>query len=272
MISANPIPLRLAVVFALLFQPLAAFAQPNTTSLQLIYEVEWGKVDVVTITADWTFSEDAFELMATSRTIGLTDAFRKYRGEAELSGIIEDGRYMPHRLAISGMSKRRSREAFTTWAPGSGSIATQRQPELDLDKVFPLRDRQIDGALDPFSAMLNILDKVAHTGSCKGSARTYDGLRASELTFYDFGSELVAKDRAFAYEGKALVCGLVGKPTGGHQRKSRWRKKQSKPEDIKIFVAEVRQGLFLPVRMQAKSFLGTVTARLVMPSLIYKKL
>ena len=85
MISANPIPLRLAVVFALLFQPLAAFAQPNTTSLQLIYEVEWGKVDVVTITADWTFSEDAFELLATSRTIGLTDAFQEvsWRGRTE---------------------------------------------------------------------------------------------------------------------------------------------------------------------------------------------
>jgi len=35
--------------------------------------------------------------------------------------------------------------------------------------------------------------------------------------------------------------------------------------------AEVRPDLFLPVRLQAKSFLGTVTARLVMPSLTVER-
>ena len=60
-----------------------------------------------------------------------------------------------------------------------------------------------------------------------------------------------------AYEGKALVCGLVGKPDRRSPAKITMAEKAVKGrEDIKIFVAEVRQGLFLPVRMQAKSFLG----------------
>jgi hypothetical protein len=88
---------------------------------------------------------------------------------------------------------------------------------------------------------------------------------------HDVGTETLEKDRPFAYGGTALVCGFVGTPTGGHQRKSRWRKKQPKPEDVLIFVAEVRPELFLPVRLQAKTFLGTVTARLVMPSLTLKR-
>ena len=100
------------------------------------------------------------------------------------------------------------------------------------------------------------------------SERVYDGLRTSELALHDLGTQLLEKDRPFAFEGKTSVCGLVSKPTGGHQRKSRWRKKQPKPEDVLIFVAEVRPDLFLPVRIEAKSFIGTVTARLVMPSLV----
>ena len=264
--SSRPLILSLAVILAILSAPASLVAQPKTMSLQLTYEVEWGEVGVATTTADWIFDEDRFELVATSRTVGLTDALRGYRGRTELVGRIEDGRYVPHRLAISGVSKRRSREAFTTWAPRTGSSATQRQPELDLDKVFPLKDEHIDGATDPFSAMLNALNTVAQTGSCDGSARIYDGLRTSILTLHDFGTKLLEKDRPFAYEGRALACGMVGKPTGGHQRKSRWRKKQPKPEDVLIFIAEVRPGLFLPVRLQAKSFLGTVTARLAMPS------
>ena len=267
MSRATPVACCLVAVFASLLGPVNSFAKSKTTSLQLTYEVEWGDVDVATTTADWVFGEDTFELVATSRTVGLTDALRKYRGRTELVGRIEDGRHVPLSLAISGVSKRRSREAFTSWAPETGATTTQRQPELDLDRVFPLADEHIDGAIDPFSAMLNALTTVAQTGSCEGSARIYDGLRTSKLTLYDFGVAVVEKDRAFAYGGKTVVCGLVGKPTGGHQRKSRWRKKQPKPGDIKIFVAEVRPDLFLPVRLQARSFLGTVTARLVMPSL-----
>ena len=267
MIRISPIAFCLAAVLAVLVVPVIAIAGSKTTSLQLTYQVEWGDVDVATTTADWTFGEDTFELMATSRTIGVTDRLRKYRGRTELTGRIEDGRYVPHRLAISGVSKRRSREAFTTWAPATGYSATQRQPALDLDKVFPLKAEHIDGAIDPFSAMLNALDAVAKHGSCDGSARIYDGLRTSVLTLHDFGADVLEKDRPFAYAGSVVVCGLSGTPTGGHLRKSRWRKKQPRPEDVLIFVAEVRPDLFLPVRMQARSFLGTVTARLVMPSL-----
>jgi len=248
-----------------------AIAQASTTSLQLTYEVEWGDVDVATATADWVFGEDSFELVATSQTVGITDTLRRYRGRTELTGKIEKGRYLPLTLAISGISKRRSRAASTTWAPQTGSISSSREPQLDLDKVFPLKDEHIDGAIDPFSAMLNLLDSLAQSGSCQGSERIYDGLRTSSFMLHDLGTRVLEQDRPFAYEGRTVVCGFVGTPTGGHERKSRWRKKQPKPDDVQIFVAEVRQGLFLPVRIQARSFLGTVTARLVMPSMTYQK-
>ena len=114
-----------------------AIAGSKTTSLQLTYQVEWGDVDVATTTADWTFGEDTFELVATSRTIGVTDRLRKYRGRTELTGRIEDGRYVPHRLAISGVSKRRSREAFTTWAPATGYSATSGSLRSIWTRCFP---------------------------------------------------------------------------------------------------------------------------------------
>lgn len=266
----------LVAAFIVFLAPANAFAQATklqtpTSSLQLTYEVEWGDVDVATATADWAFGEDTFELVATSRTVGLTDALRKYRGRTELAGRIEAGRYLPHRLSISGVSRRYARAAFTAWATQPGSIATKREPTLDLEKVFPLADEHIEGAIDPFSAMLNALDNIAQSKSCGGSERVYDGLRTFRFALHDLGTKIVEKDRPFAYGGKALVCGFVGTPTGGHQRRSRWRKEQPKPEDVLIFVAEVRPDLFLPVRLQAKSFLGTVTARLVMPSLKYER-
>ena len=246
-----------------------AHAAPADVSLTLTYEVEWGDVDVATATADWVFTADSFTLTATSRTVGVTDAFRKYRGRTALSGRIEAGRYLPERLVISGVSRRRTRDASTRWdagaGAGAGAIVTNRQPALDLEKVFPLTEAAMAGAIDPFSAMLNALAGLRDTGSCDGAARIYDGLRTADMSLHDLGRTRLTRDRPFAYEGEARLCGFVSEPTGGHRRDSRWHRKERKPEDIKVFVAEIRPDLLIPVRIEASTFLGTITARLVVP-------
>ncbi len=91
MISITYVARWFAVSAAALVWSVTAVAQPTQMSLQLTYEVEWGNVDVAIATADWVFGEDSFELSATSRTVGLTDALRSYRGSTELSGRIEAG-------------------------------------------------------------------------------------------------------------------------------------------------------------------------------------
>ena len=243
-----------------------AVADSSEFDLQLEYRVSWSNADIASATANWSFGDTSFELAATSRTLGMTETFRKYRGKVVISGRIEDGRHAPDTLYLSGISKKRTREATTSWDGATGAISTTRTPELDLEKVFPLQDRHIEGAIDPLSAMLNALANLSRTGRCSGTERVYDGLRTSEITLHDLGTAVVEKDRPFSFEGEARVCGFTGTPTGGHQRKSRWRDKERKPEDLRVFVAEVRPDLFIPVRMEAKSFLGTVTSRMVMPS------
>ena len=246
-----------------------ALAENAEFELQLEYRVSWSNADIASATANWSFGDTSFELAATSRTLGITDTFRKYRGKVEISGRIKNGRYAPDTFYISGISKRRTREATTSWDGATGAISTSRTPELDLEKVFPLEDWHIEGAIDPLSAMLNALANLSQTGKCSGTERVYDGLRTSEITLHDLGKAVVKKDRPFSFEGEARVCGFTGTPTGGHQRKSRWRDKRRKPEDLRVFVAEVQPDLFVPVRMEVKSFLGTFTSRLVIPSLRY---
>ena len=279
MMSIKSFAFCFSIAILCLIKPVIAFPQsesisrpdsislPETMTLQLTYRVGLGHAELATTNAKWVFDGDKFEVVATSQTVGLTDMFRKYRGRTELVGKVEKGRYLPYRLLIEGVSKKRAREALSLWTPDASSVDTQREPALDLEKVFPLVDNHIAGAIDPFSAMLNALDNISQNGSCARSERIYDGLRTSVITLYDLGTDYLEKDRPFAFEGKVFKCGFLGKPTGGHQRKSRWQKKQPKPDDVLIFVAEVRPDLFLPVRMEAKSFLGTLTVRLAMPSL-----
>ena len=57
-------------------------------SLQLTYS--WlGHAELATTDAKWVFGEESFEVIATSRTVGLTEVLRKYRGRAELAGKIK---------------------------------------------------------------------------------------------------------------------------------------------------------------------------------------
>ncbi|GIS13238.1 MAG: hypothetical protein CM15mP115_23890 [Alphaproteobacteria bacterium] len=109
------------------------------------------------------------------------ETFRKYRGKVEISGRIENGRHAPDTLYLSGISKRRTREATTSWDGATGAISTTRTPELDL-KVFPLEERHIEGAIDPLSAMLNALCEPVTHRNMRAAERVYDGLRTSEIS------------------------------------------------------------------------------------------
>ena len=99
-----------------------AFADNAEFDLQLEYRVSWSNADIASATANWSFCDTSFELAATSRTLGMIETFRKYRGKVEISGRIENGRHAPDTLYLSGISKRRTREATTSWDGATGAI------------------------------------------------------------------------------------------------------------------------------------------------------
>ena len=109
-----------------------AVADSSEFDLQLEYRVSWSNADIASATANWSFGETSFELAATSRTLGMTETFRKYRGKVETSGRIQNGRHAPETLYLSGISIRRTREATTSWDGATGTISTTRTLELDL--------------------------------------------------------------------------------------------------------------------------------------------
>ena len=104
MVSAKSLARCLAVVVICLFEPITAFSQTTPMSLQLTYRVGLGHAELATTDAKWVFDKDSFEVVAASRTVGLTEMLRRYRGRAELAGKIDGGRYLPIRLQISGIS------------------------------------------------------------------------------------------------------------------------------------------------------------------------
>ena len=63
--------------------------------------------------------------------------------------------------------------------------------------------------------------------------------------------------------GNTIVCGLKVNPLGGHRLKSKWKPKQDKFEDVKLYFASYHKYIFLPVRVDISRWFGNIVVRLL---------
>ena len=86
-----------------------------------------------------------------------------------------------------------------------------------------------------------------------------------------FGFEIVEKDRDFGYQGKAIICGVETKPLGGHRLKSRFRKDDDGKPRTMAYVADLGNGVLVPVRFETNLFFGRLVTRLNMRQSSFEK-
>ena len=267
--------LRSFLALSICFIPVA---KADQSFVYLDYLVEWNAIDLGHSTASWVFDRDSYQLISDAQTQGAGAFFFTYYGESELSGQILRGPndtllYAPQELRTYSKSKKEEWNALTNWPTANLSDAqtaaptTKRTPELDLEEVFPLDNATLPGSRDPFSIMLNALAQIARTQSCVGTYKSYDGRRRTDFQLYDLGQTELVADRPTGYSGPALICGMVGKPIGGHSLDSDWDDEDIKPDRIRFYIAEMRgtpaDGLtHIPVRIEIDGFLGDVIVRL----------
>ena len=264
-------PAVFTFLLALFCNLIASNAWSREIEVQLTYQVQWGDLDIAKAEAEWVFKEDTYTMIGASQTLGIVKKIRDFKGASTLSGNIIEGAFRPVKLRITSISDEQKKQAETTWNPINGAIKTKRYPKIDKEKVFPLRQKLIKSSIDPFSAMLNTLKTIQKIGKCEGNYRIYDGLRTAILSFHDMGVQHLIKDRPSAFGGSTIKCGVVSKPTGGHQIKNRWRKKNKEKDNVVGFISEVESGLFIPVRIEVATPIGKIISRLHMPSLIVTK-
>ena len=257
-------PSFLSVICTILFMA----AMPAMTSaaeardMRLEYRAQWGNVNLALSEARWQFSDTDYSLTSTTQSKGSLAFAFKFEGEVRLKGQIIDGQHQPLQLFSGSTGKRGVWTADTSWQTDGQLIGTERDPELDLEEVFPLDPETLDGTIDPYSAMLNALTALQETGSCAGSWALYDGRRRTDMHLHDMGETDVKSDRPWAYAGKAHICGVDTKPLGGHMRESRWRSEDEDPNRVKVYIAQFAPDLLIPVRIEIDGFLGDVIVRL----------
>ena len=246
------------------FWAVAAAAAPYQ-STTLVYDVSWGNILLAKSELDYRFGPDRARISASAGSRGLAVIFSEFESNAEAELVLVEGVWQPKTLMMERLSGGDTVKSRVTWDRALNVISETRIPDLDLDEVYPLSDQMRIGVIDPYSAVLRLIDQIEADGNCTASYEIYDGRRRSRMSFETIGAVELTKARQNEYEGRALACNVQFNPIGGHRIESKWRE-DGKPDNdrIKMFFGRPSQGQLVPVRIEVNSWLGKIIGRLDM--------
>tara|TARA_B100000900_G_C20504874_1_gene685400 strand:+ start:111 stop:881 length:771 start_codon:yes stop_codon:yes gene_type:complete len=234
----------------------------NSPLYDFVYVTEWGTTDVGVSAARWRISENQFFMTGEFNASGLTRLVADFAGYVSITAKRDKESWRGQQLVIASNWGGETSLAETKWSEDGHIAKTVANPAPDLNEVHPVDAEMRIGVTDPFSAMMTMLERLDAGKSCSGIFQIYDGRRRAELSFSDLGTEELASDRDFAFNGKAQICGIVSRPLGGHRRKSRFITQKSNPNKTRVFIVRFGPGLMVPVRIEVDLFFGRIVTRL----------
>lgn len=237
----------------------------TTPTLELVYRVQWGDTNLGIATSQWHFTDTNYRMEAMAKSEGALAFLYEFEGTNTLEGEIKDGAYLPSHFTSNSDYDDENYVIDMTWPRGIQIPKFKVEPEVELDKVHPLRTATLRNVVDPYTAMLMALSDLEATGKCEGSYRVFDGRRRTKFLLKDFGMTEIEQDTDWAYQGAAHRCGTATELIGGHKLDSNYDPEEAKDfEKRQIFVAQLDNGMLMPVRIEISSFLGSLTIRLDM--------
>ena len=200
---------------------------------------------------------------ASTVSDGVTNILYKFSSKIYSKTSKENMKWIPNIYNIESFFKNEKKTSLVKWINGYKNLEFKIEPPLNLKKVYPISPESIEDVIDPMTAFLQISEKLKNNKTCEKKVRIFDGRRRYNFITKDLGDINLKNDRPKSYKGKAMICGIKFFPIGGHRLKSKWKPKQDKFSDIKIYFAKHNNGLFIPVRVSLKRWFGNVIVRLI---------
>lgn len=246
------------------------------SSIRATYDIYFGGLHMAEAEALLTMSETDYSLDLTSGLRGITSVFSGWRLEAESDGGLGPNGVSPrsHMMAQSRggdtdtvhMRFEQGRLVDHTHVPDRDN------PDPGDEDHIPSADLQ--GAVDPVSAMIAALHAVESAESCRGRAPVFDGRRRFDAVFNDVALETLDASRYTSFSGPATRCRvhleLVSGAFKSEDSDSFWRRGVD-PSDRQMdvwFGRPEANGGMLPVRMQGDTRFGRFLVHLRNATLI----
>jgi hypothetical protein len=241
---------------------------PKLPPVMTTYEIYVGGLHF--LTADILFQEEGgtYKTRMHAHTAGYLYKVLKWDGEVSSTGRIKGDHFEP--IAYHNIDTWRDKPKTTELDfDNNGNIKANFDPPNTDQNRNTVTDAQKQGALDPVTALLQMLAHVAIDQDCNVSVPVFDGKRRFDLNGEDKGLEIVDEKDYGIYSGAARLCSVDFNMIAGEwkdrEKNKFWEKENGEQgrDAFHIWLASVGDGMpALPVRLESASSWGPIIGHL----------
>lgn len=241
------------------------WAQPTALAddretVHLSYEAYLGLLYVVSAEAELRLEGDRYRVVTRAQSEGIADLFFSWQSEARSEGLMTGRRLLPARHEVTGEWRgepRRIRLSYNGVGDGAaaGPIDFRVEPPVDNAERDPVPPGLTVGTVDPLSATLSVLMRIAGGGRCEGRLPVFDGRRRYDMIVRPGAAAVLPVSHASVFAGPAQRCEFELRRIAGFWKKpSRFGRRVTDPV---LWVASPLDGVPpVPVRFTASTGFG----------------
>ncbi|MDP9128015.1 MAG: DUF3108 domain-containing protein [Pseudomonadota bacterium] len=240
---------------------------PPLQPIVATYDVYVGGIHL--LTADILFEEgtERYHALVKGKTYGIWYRLIPWDTQLDARGQISKDRFLPSEYATHDLWGKKSKGMKLHFR--DGDITHEYDPpNADDDKETMTREQKA-GALDPVTALLQMLAHVAVEKNCNVTVSVFDGKRRFDVTAVETGSEFIDEDDYGVFKGRARTCDARFKAVAGEwtdKVKARFWKKSESGEDrepFHVWLGQVSETMpELAVKLETGSAWGDIVMHL----------
>lgn len=241
----------------------------GAAEMALTYSLHVGGVHVLDADARLRLGDDGYQAGMRLQTDGLLGQLAAWKTDISAQGDWAAAPLpRPRRFTAQGSWRDEPRLTTVDYLPDGTPTLTLADPEPEKEREpVPAELRQ--GTVDPVSAIVAVLDRVAKKGDCDLTVPVYDGRQRYDLVFATAGETVLEASDLSIHAGRALSCTVRYKPLAGRWKQARPQRDRDregaarKDIPVMLYIAPIAVGgPPVPVRLEMDSPLGAVKLHL----------
>ncbi|MDD4615651.1 MAG: DUF3108 domain-containing protein [Alphaproteobacteria bacterium] len=241
---------------------------PALPPIVTAYDVYVGGFHLVTSTIWFEEQGNAYHVVVKANTRGFWGKLFPWNTILDARGLIDGKRLLPKEFYTRDEWKNKPKITKLHF-DGKGNTTPEFDPPSHDENREIVTDEQKRGALDPITALLQMLASVNVDRTCGVPVPVFDGKRRFDITGKDKGGDFTDPDEYGVFKGNARLCSADFKMISGEWKDREhakfWQKTETEAgrEPFQIWLASPGKGLpEIPVRLESGSVAGLVVVHL----------
>ncbi|MDD3029366.1 MAG: DUF3108 domain-containing protein [Alphaproteobacteria bacterium] len=241
---------------------------PDLPPLETQYDVYVGGIHLISGRIWFEEQKGRYRTIVRAGTHGFWHWLFPWDTVLEAKGRIKGARFEPQVFFTRDVWDDKPRKTWLRFDGRGDVVPAFDPPNNDKNREAVTKDQR-RGALDPITALLQLLGHVAVEKNCRAPVAVFDGKRRFDITGRDLGEDEISGDGYGAYSGPARRCTadftMVSGAWKDREHARFWKKSETEDgrDPFSIWLASPEPSLpELPVRLETRSIGGLVIVHL----------